>query len=535
MQTNLIDYVKGWSKRTKIIVLTVLMVSIAFMVLVFAWSSQTDYAVLYSNLSESDAGEIVAKLKSMNVLYKVTSNSIMVEKEQVYDLRMQMASEGIPKGGTIGFEIFDTMNFQTTDFVQKLNYKRALEGELARTINTLSEIQSSRVHLALPERSLFVKDQEKPSASILVKLYKGNTLTEHQILGIVNLVSSSVEGLEPGSVKIVDSYGNLLTRPMDEFVALTTNQLDYKRKYEKAVEETIIRILEPVVGSGKVKAQVSTALDFSRTEKTEEKYDPDGQVARSEQSTTEKSKGVRPGGVPGVESNVPQKAGNESSTQSTTESQKATETTNFEVSKVTSKIVDPYGEVKRLTAAILVDGSYKQPDKANGKSSNASAVYVPRTDDELKKYEGLIKQAIGFTTDRGDEITVVNMPFQALPEKELPDMRTNYVDAVLKALKYIAPLLLALLFFLFIVRPVMRSMTSQPPAGRDVPIPDIASLEREMREGLPGAERALPIPPEEEYNLQREIEEWSLWVKENPSQAAILIKEWVEIEGEQEA
>ncbi|KJR42479.1 flagellar MS-ring protein [Candidatus Magnetoovum chiemensis] len=493
----------------------------------------TEYSVLFTNLSETDSGEIVNKLKAQNIQFKVTSTGIMVPEDKVYELRMQMASEGLPKGAGVGFEVFDKMGFQTTDFVQKLNYKRAREGELTRTINSLSEIKNSRVHLAIPEKSLFVREQEEPSASILVELLQGRTLSQSQIQGIVHLVSSSIEGLTPEKVTIVDTTGNMLTKTMDEFSGLTSNQLEYKNKYEKMIEGAILDILEPIVGKNRVKTQVTADFDFSRKEETQEKFDPDAAAVRSETSGSDKSTTTRPGGTPGVESNLPGKTGAQN--EAKTEAQKSTETINYEISKVISKTINSYGNLKNLSAAVIVDGIYKKEGEAK-EGETKEPTYTARTDAEIQSYEELVKKAIGFNETRGDQVSVVNMPFEVIAEV-LPETKIDYLSEGLHVAKKVGPLIIALLVIFFVVIPLIKSMTQpapEPPSMQDIAdlsLPQtVAELERRVMPEdrmLAAAGGAVPVPTSQD-DLRKEIIEWSHWVHENPNEAALLIKEWIE-------
>ncbi|MBF0343152.1 MAG: flagellar M-ring protein FliF [Nitrospirae bacterium] len=523
---NIIDILKGWSTRKKIILASSVVMAIASLILIISWSQKPNYQVLFANLSEADAGVIVNKLQELKEPYKLTSNTILVTSDKVYDLRLKLAAQGLPQGGGVGFEVFDKVDFQTTDFMQKLNYRRALEGELSRTILALSEIDRARVHLAMPEKSLFIKEKEPPTASILIALKQGRTLSQSQIQGIVHLVSSSVEGLNPKDVTIVDNKGELLTRPVDDVVGLTATQLEYQKKYEKDVEIRIMDILEPVIGKSKVKARVTADIDFSKSEKTEEKYDPEGQVVRSEQSVKEKSTTMGPGGVPGVQSNLPGKATAQSQG-AQTQAQKQSETLNYEINKVVSHTQGPSGNVKKLSAAVLVDGMYTA-----AKPGTKDVKYTARTDEEIKRYEELVKKAIGFTIDRGDQVAVINMPFEAELKEEIPPASRDYFrDGILVA-KYLAPLVVALLFLLFVVRPIIKVLTEPPPPVKvtELPYPKtVAEIEREMKkEAIEGKERDVPSPPTDEAPIKREISEWSQWVKENPVSAAQLVKEWVE-------
>ncbi|KJU87717.1 flagellar MS-ring protein [Candidatus Magnetobacterium bavaricum] len=511
--------------------------AIASLILIISWSQAPNYQVLFANLSESDAGSIVNKLQELKEPYKLTSNTILVHSDRVYDLRLKLAAQGLPQGGGIGFEVFDKTNFQITDFMQKLNYRRALEGELSRTILSLTEIDRARVHLAIPEKSLFIKEQEPPTASILVALKQGRTLSQSQVQGIVHLVSSSVEGLNPKNVTIVDNKGELLTKPVDDFVGLTATQLEYQKKFERDIETRIKDILEPVIGKSKVQARVAADIDFSRTDKTEEKFDPESQVARSEQSTKEKSTTMGPAGVPGVQSNLPGKATAQAQG-SQTQAQKQSETINYEISKVTNHTQGQFGTVKKLSAAVLVDGIYTaskaDAKDAKGAPADKDVKYTARADEEIKRYEELVKKAIGFTVERGDQVAVINMQFEPEAKEVIPPPQRDYVQDGILVAKYLAPLVVALLFLLFVVRPIIKTLTTPPhiPKTAALPYPKtVAELEREMKkkEELAKAEEwNISLPPSGDLPIKRQMNEWSQWVMSNPASAAQIIKEWIE-------
>lgn len=528
---DIINKIKNLPTKAKIIFLSLVVVSIAGMVMLFAWSKSPDYQVLYSNLPESDLGAIVQKLKEMKVPYKVELGNILVPSENIYDLRLQLASQGLPQGGGIGFELFDETNFGTTDFVHKINYRRALQGELARTINSLKEVEQTRVHLSIPEKSLFVKKEDEPSASVLLKLKPGKRLTSSQVEGIVHLISSSIDGLVPKNVTIVDNNGQMLTGHDDEIIALNNIQHEYKRSYEKEMESRIINILEPVVGKENVRAKVNADIDFTQTESTEEKFDPNGQVIRSEQNNHEKEITSGKGGVPGVASNLPDKE-TQTSSSSQVKSDKKTETINYEISKVTKHVKNSYSDVERLSCAVIVDGKYiSQKDSAEPQ-------YIARTDKEIQFYEDLVKKAIGYSVDRGDEVTVVNMPFEAVSQEEFPEVANSYQTSIMPIVKSIIPLLIALFFFLFVARPLIKTL-SNPQIKEDIPqqleLPQsVAELEKNMEKSLIDkdmtSEKALTDgtkkgeTKDDEKPINKLVKEWA---KDNPQQATSLVKGWI--------
>lgn len=505
---NFVDTIKNLPPKNLIILIIAVGMAVAGVVFFMSWIQQADYQVLFANLAESDAGGIVQKLKELKVPYKLEAGSIMVPADKVYDLRLQLAAQGLPHGGGVGFELFDKADFGSTDFVQKLNYRRALQGELSRTIMSLAEVEQCRIHLAIPEKSLFVQEGNKPSASVLVKLRAGRALSSGQIQGIVHLVSSSIESLNPKDVTVVDSRGEMLTRPAGNDVAgLSSSQLEYQHNYEKDLESRILGILEPVVGKNKIRAKVAAALDFTKVEKTEEKFDPDGQVIRSEQKSVEKTTSGGSGGVPGVASNLPGKSPAQAGG-AQAGSQKQNDVTNYEISKVTSHTVNASGDVKKLSIAVIVDGSYAEQEGAKEKK------YAPRSEEDLKKYEDLVKKAIGFTASRGDEVRVANIPFEIVPQEELGQTSKSFMPYILTAARYVVPILALLLFFLFVVKPLMGTVTTiaAPRTAGELPLPrTVAEIERSMTPG------ALPMP--------NDVIEWA---KKKPDQAASLVKTWIE-------
>jgi len=511
---NIIDVTKSWPLKKQIALLVVVVMSLAGMILLFSWSQRPDYNVLYSNLAESDAGMVIQKLKDMKTPYKIEGGTIFVPSDKVYDLRFQLAAEGIPRGGGVGFELFDKTNFGITDFVQKLNYRRALQGEIERTIMSLSEVVRCRVHLAIPERSLFMREEEKPTASVLLKLMPGRRLSQSQVYGIVHLVSSSVEGLSPDDVTVVDDRGEMLTRPAGETIVLTSKQLEYQRNYEKDMEARTIEILEPVVGKGKVRAKVAAEMDFTQNERTEEVFDPDSAVVRSEQRNIEKSSHPPKGGIPGVASNLPGRMGT-TGTQTASpygQSERKSETINYEISKITKRVISPPATVKRISVAVLVDGVYSSVEGSNKQE------YKPRSEEDLAYYEDLVKKAIGFTADRGDEVRVINMPFSVAPEEEMEvvaEKPKDYLPIILTVAKYTVPLIMGILFILFVIRPLIRVLSSPTPPTP----PEVAHV--------PPA-----VPPREEVaRVEKKeptlIEDVTEWAKKNPREAAELIKGWI--------
>ncbi|MBI4764736.1 MAG: flagellar M-ring protein FliF [Deltaproteobacteria bacterium] len=509
---DLFETIKNWPIKKKISLLALIGITVASLIVLFSWSQKSNYQALFTNISDGDSGLMIQKLKELKVPYKVEGGGILVPAERVYELRLQLAAQGLPQGGGVGFEIFDKTNFGTSDFVQKLNYRRALQGELSRTIQSLSEIESCRVHLAVPEKSLFLEKESKPSASVMVKLKPGRNLSQNQVQGVVHLISSSVEGLVPQDVTVIDHRGGMLTRSsQEENTQLSNNQLELQRNYEKEIEGRVVNILEPITGKEKVKARASATLDFTRTEKTEEKYDPNGQVVRSEQKNQEKSVSGLTGGVPGTSSNLPNKKP-PLTTSSAGNTQKLSEVTNYEISKVISRVIGPSQELKRISVAVVVDGTY-----VTGQGSKTKK-YTPRTEEEMKYYEDLVKKAVGFSVERGDEVKVVNMPFDAGTLEDLPEAKRDYWPFLFSAARYAGPLVGFLLIFLFILKPLTREFLSS--SGGRSKIPDLA-----LPQTVAEIEKRLDSPQRKAITMEEDVR---VWAKTNPDQAANLIKGWAE-------
>jgi flagellar M-ring protein FliF len=526
--TNILEQLNSLPTGKKVAALAVLVLSIAGMLLLFSWLQKADYQVLYSNLSEGDAGKIVQELRAKKIPYELgAGGTILVPIDSVYNLRLQLAAEGLPQGSGVGFEIFDKTSITTSEFIQKINYRRALEGELSRTIQSLSEVKRCRVHLVIPKRTIYAWQENEPqtSAAVLLSLTPGRTISNTQAEGIRLLVSSSVEGLNPNSITIMDNKGNLLTKPSDDnAISLSSGQMEHEQSFEKNIATKILAILEPVVGKGKVKAKVSASFDFTRSEKTEERFDPEGAVIKSEQKSTEKSTTGGTGGIPGGAANLPG-AGTQQRGSSRGESQKSDEVINYETTKTITRVITSPTTLDRISVATIIDGitaaqqgTVKDPEK-----------YTLRSEDSIKYYEDLVKKAIGFSSERGDEITVIVMPFEETLIEEIPEAETNYTPIIITLIKYLVALAIAVLFLLFIAKPLIKSITV--PAPQEIPQPGtqtppvqgIEGLEMPQLEGqeVPGLE----MPQEETAMNQNNLIEWA---NNNPQQAAGVVKNWLE-------
>lgn len=511
--------------------------SIVGIVFVSKWASSPDYAVLFSDLKQADSAAIVEKLKEQQIKYEIRGdgNTIAVSPpEMVHELRLSLASEGLPKGGTVGLEIFDTTNFGTTSFVEKLKFVRAIQGELERTISSLDSVIAAKVHITQPEKTVFAKNKTNPTASIMLKLNSGNGLTKDQIKGIVNLVSGSVEGLKKEDVTIVDSTGKLLTlddEGKDEF-EVDEDRLSYQRNLEKSYESRIEQMLSKVIGPEKVVAKVTTEIDFTSSQKEEESYDPSGKVIRSEKNIQEGSKeAAQRGGVPGVVSNLTHDPSLLAPTGIGEENNSRQENVkNYEISKAVSRSVSPKGKLIRLSVAVLVDGSYKVIAPATADTPEQKE-FIPLEQDTLDRIEGLVKSAVGYDAARGDVVKVENFPFfetganfEDLMEKQ------ESQDLIFKSISRGLPVLFILLFFLIVVRPMIKFLVTPTESEIDLSrlLPSgLYELEQEIEQEknkvkIPSYEPAVDLD-----QLEDLLAENSRLVKENPQQAALLIRYWL--------
>lgn len=512
-----------FSINQRMIILVALAGSVAGLVALALWVQQPEMQVLFTNLNGEDASAIIDKLKETKVPYETTGGgaTVLVPSAQVHDLRLQLASQGLPHGGGVGFEIFDRTSIGMSEFVQKLNYRRALQGELARTIAQLPEVERARVHLAIPERRLFASDQEKARASVILALRSGQVLSPAQVQGVIHLVSSSVEGLQSRDVTVVDGHGRLLsTTAGDETAGLTNTQLEYQRSIEKDIEGRIQSMLERIVGPNKAVVRVSSVVDFRKVETTEERYDPNSQVVRSEQRGQEKANGSNgtTGGVPGVQSNVPPGTDQEPSQTSSSSSQTKNETVNYEISRTVSKIVEPVGLVKQLSVAVLVDGLYETAKAADGaEKTEPTRKYIPRSEEELKRIEDIVKKAMGFSAERQDQVQVVNVQFGTEPEDQVTggaEATSEGMRAWLPYLRYGVALLLFGVIFLFIVRPLLAMLEATSKAESVETEASVSALPSAV-----GADAALPNVEDRAQIIEM--------ARKNPDTTAVVVKQWL--------
>jgi flagellar M-ring protein FliF len=516
-QNQVVKFLMSLSVGKKITLTLLVVGTIIGLTGIMMWAGKPNFQVLYSNLSSEDAGVILSKLKDRKTPYQISSDgkSILVPRENIYETRLNLASEGLPQGGGVGFEIFDNTKLGVTEFVQKINYQRALQGELSRTINKFEAVESSRVHIVMPTRSVFVEEDKPATASVSLKLIQGRSLTKAEVKGIVHLLSSSVSGLPPQNITVVNNYGQMISGFMNRndqgLGQITSDQLKFQDTVERNLEKRLETMLEEALGSEKAIVRVSCSFDFRKQEKTEERFSPNN-VVRSEQVLKEISNEVQnmPAGMPGVVANITPgglsgagKVRNQGKKEP--KFQKEDKTINYEVSKIVSHTVEPSGVVTKLAVAVLIDGAYKKVEIKAGEKGRKQNVtekqeagginleYIPRSQEEIKKIESLVKCAVNFDADRGDEIKVINIPFEStrlkLSEEKIPEegfsSRLIYNTPLIK---YCFSGLAILLLFLFIIRPLIKWLTGNGVTDQEL----LKQLPMTVQE-LEGAGAGIPL------------------------------------------
>ncbi|MDD5384830.1 MAG: flagellar basal-body MS-ring/collar protein FliF [Gallionella sp.] len=498
------------------------------------WGQTPDYRVLYSNLSDRDGGAIIESLQQMNIPYKFAEGggALMVASNQVHEARLKLASQGLPKGGNVGFELMENQKFGITQFAEQVNYQRALEGELARSVESIGAVAAARVHLAIPKPSVFVKEQQKPSASVVLSMQGGRLLDSAQVSAIIHLISSSVPEMSAKSVTVVDQNGTLLSASHDGNTneGLDANQLKYVQQIEQSYIKRIEALLVPMLGTNNMRAQVSADIDFSRTEQTSESYKPnqnsaDSTVRSKQSSEAMNGSGLNVSGVPGALTNQPpvpatapivadtgtQGGGVTANSGNISNLQKES-TVNYEVDRTIRHTVLPVGSIKRLSVAVVVNGNRKVTD-AKGKTSTKSL-----TDAEKEQINNLVRDAVGFDQTRGDSLNVQVAAFTESKEsvEELPLWkRPDTIELAKELLKY-ALIAAVMLFVVFrVIKPALDTLlTLKSNTGGFT-----ASQESEA---IPEATYT-PSSPSYEQSLQtaRQI------AQQEPMIVASVIKEWV--------
>ena len=505
---NLQNLFKGFSAILKRLSLTqmllmaaIVLISLIGLLFLVGVFKTVSYGTLYSDLQADEAGEITAKLSEMGVDYKLTDGggSIKIPSHKVYQTRISLASLGLPAGGSIGYAIFDKTNLGMTDFVQKVNYRRALEGELSRTISGLEEVRAARVHIVIPERRLFEEDQKQATASVVLKLTGAGMLNKRQLFGITHLVASSVEGLQAENITVVDNWGNLLSSPQggDPMMALSASQLEMKKSVESYLESKAQSLLVSALGNSGAVVRIDAELDFDRVNKTVETYDPDNVAVRSEErletSVADSSSSI------GVDTSM---AGGREVTERII--------TNYEVPRTVETVASSTGNIKKLSIAVLIDGRYEQVENEEG---DLERQYIPREEAELQKLSAIVKRAVGFDNTRNDEFEIVNIAFDTSDfEQEQVALdkigqKNFYLDVGKKVLTVLG-LLLAFLYVKKKLKKVFKAI-----AGYAPPAPSKQTLTR------PPEEEVIVEPPKPKL-----VDKMKMVAEEQPDELTKVIK-----------
>ena len=489
---------------------------LAFFIYLTSRLATPQLSLLYGELDSRDSGQIVSRLDQMDMSYRLggSGEQIFVPGDQVGRLRIAMAEEGLPSGGSIGYEIFDRAEgLGTTNFVQNINHLRALEGELARTIRSIGQVKQARVHLVLPRRELFSRERQTPSAAIVLTMRGNNRLERQQVQAIQHLAAAAVPGLQPSMVSIVDNMGTLLARgaSKDDPQSAATTAEEMRASYESRLGRTIEELIERTVGPGNVRAEVSAEMDFDRITENVETYDPDGQVVRSTQTVEESSDSVDGQGAAAVsagnnlpDSNLP---GLGDGTTQQSRSARTEETVNFEISRTVKTYVREAGLVRRLSVAVLVNGSFTE-------NADGELVYQPRPAEELEQIKNLVRSAVGYNPDRGDTLEVVNLRFSAVETSPAMETTTDFLGFGRAELMRVVELLvlgvLAVLVLLLVVRPLIGrvldgSLSAGGGGGEMLPDPTGGRVALAGPAGM-GAKAAgvggLAAPPQAQASLE---------------------------------
>ncbi len=520
-----------------------------FALITFRFSSP-QMAPLYSGLTFDDSSAIVSELQTLNIDYEIRSEgeTILVSRDQITQIRMDLAKSGLPTKGQVGYEIFDEQNtLGATSFVQNINQVRALEGELARTISSLARIKTARVHLVLPERELFRREKKDPTASIVLGV-RGE-LSASEIRAIQHLVSSAIEGLSPARVSIVDDAGRLLASGAgnDNEITAVSNQMEERtQNIENRIRSRVEKMLEDVLGVGRVRVQVSAEIDLNRSTTTLESYDPESQVVRSSQirELVNEANGPALQGAVTIANELPGADNNGANTSGTSEQSKTTEeVTNYEISKTVQTEVKEAGSIKRLSVAIVVDGKYVQ-------DGNGASTYEARTEEELQQISSLIRSAIGFVAERGDSIEVINMQFAERPElaqlgTAAPGMFDFTRDDLMNAAEMIVTLLISIALLFFVMRPLVKRVLE--PEEELLSSPINPNMAQGTAGNLPGVQQIAPdgTPMQSQEQKPPQSPAWmgqakqmgeqqakaltdvGTVIEESPKQAAMIVRNWL--------
>ncbi|MCW8906062.1 MAG: flagellar basal-body MS-ring/collar protein FliF [Sedimenticola sp.] len=511
--------------------------SVALGIAIVLWSQTPNYSVLFGNLAQKDAAEVVSALEQNGIPYKVNqaTGAVMVASGQLHEARMKLAGQGLPQSDSLGFEILQQeTGFGTSRALEAARFHRALEGELARTISTLTNIESARVHLATPKKSVFVRKQNNPSASVVLKLYSGRVLDKGQVAAIVHLIASSVPELDASRVTVVDHKGNMLSNEMDSRqMMLTSSQFEYTRELEQYYRERVEDILAPILGVDRVRAQVTADIDFTVTEQTSERFNPDLPALRSEQVNEQSSRLSAVQGVPGALSNQPPAAGTapevatqqaegEASPAPLNSTRRATR--NYELDKTISHTRLASNKLRRLSVAVVVDDLVTVAD-------DGSVTRVERTPEEISRITRLVRETIGFNAQRGDSVEVINSAFMMpAPPEPLPEPEIWEEAWVWDVAKQAGGVILVLLLIFFVLRPTMKRLTSPATlatvgAGAEGTAGTAGGTEGSGGGSLDAPDESMMLPGPEKY--ENTLEAARQMVQDDPKRVAQVVRSWI--------
>ena len=518
---NLLTLLKEWPLSRKIALGAVAFISLALFATIIIQARTADYQLLYANLEQKDASSITTWLKGQRIDYQLKNNgkNIWIPADRIYETRLDLAAVDLPSGGGVGFEVFDKQSFALTDFVQKVNYTRALQGELARTVTSLGPVESTRVHLALPEKRLFKNQQKLATASVIVTLVPGRSLDKEQVQGIIHLISGSVTGLSPENVTVINANGKILEgmdTDQDE-QRISVDMLAFQQEVEHRLQMRAQDLLDKTMGYGKALVRVTANLDFAKVEKTEELFDSEEPVIRSEQLQEESSGNQANGGIPGVQSNL--QGNSAGQTVVTPQSNKSSRIINYEISKSISKIINPVGTIKTLSVSVLIADKILPAKDEKGEPS-----ITPRSAEELKAIETMVASALGLVAERGDVINVTSMPFMEKAEEELvaEGMPTNLLYEYLPLIKIGLLSIGVLLCYLLLIRPIIKTLKKEVTEHHKT----VAELEQEAIEANRKVEQEEEI--EEEEIVPDSIIALRQQVMRNHVPTAYIIKNWIQ-------
>lgn len=539
--STLLNNLTSLSVAKQVSLVIALAASLALVVGIVLWSQNTPYTLLFGSVDAKDMNEIVQTLEQDGIKYKIDQGSggILVPSDKVHSLRLKLAAAGYPKQAATGYQLLDVeQGFGISQFKETTRYHRALEGELAKSISSINSVKSARVMLGLPKRSVFVRKQQKPSASVVVKLYPGRALNEEQVSAVVYLVASSIPNMEAKSVTVVDQHGNLLTGSTSStgMLNMSMKQLDYTRQVEETLSSRIVKLLAPIVGGeNKVRAQVTAELDFTQQEQTRENYEPDPEAIRSEQEVKEINRNQGPTGIPGALTNQPPRAGlapEEGYTPDGDPNLKSSsekKTKNYELDRTVSHIKNSVGNIRRLSVAVVLDDKISLDE-------NGLIVRQPLDEEELLRYRRLVSDTVGLDETRGDTLSVVNASFVVAPTEELettPIWKESWFWNLIKQL--LAGLAVLIIIF-GVIRPMLRDLSKKEETYLEYP--DDVPEEEEELENVDEISKALEQMNEEveqtaaeseaESEAEHELlEKVRAIVEANPKVAAHVIKQWM--------